>query len=133
MGKLLVVDDEIIVRDCVSASLLGMGYDVVEAMDGIEALQIVKTLQSEISMILMDIDMPRMDGITAAKLMKGTDPSAKIILMSGRFEQVLTDGIVDAFLPKPLGRKALSAVVQRLIGEQPVSPRGTLGAFVMVS
>jgi len=112
VSKLLVVDDEIMMRLCVTAILTAIGYDVVEAKDGVEALRVYQAMRSEIALIIMDIIMPRMDGIAATNAIKALEPSAKVILMSGTTEQLPTEAQADAFLSKPFRGKDLVEVVQ---------------------
>jgi len=121
MEKLLVVDDDELVRLCVTSILAAVGYDVVEAKDGLEALSVYQAFQEEVCLVIMDITMPRMDGISAAKIIKYTYPSSKVILMSGRPEPLPAEPMADAFLPKPFrSRELLEKVQQVLQGELPL-------------
>ncbi len=115
MRKILVVDDDDLVRLSVTAILAATGYEVVEAKDGLEALQLHKKLGSKIVLVIMDILMPRLDGISAAQMIKEIDPSAKVILMSGYSEQLPSDAKVDAFLPKPFRSKELLRTIQQVL------------------
>jgi len=115
VAKLLVVDDDEMMRVCVTAILTALGYEVVEAEDGLEALRVYQARRSEISLIIMDIMMPRMDGIAAAKLIKAADPSAKVILMSGHSESDAAEAQADAFVPKPFRVKDLLEAVQKVL------------------
>ena len=119
MGKLLVVEDEDLVRQCVTALLTSFGHEVLEAKDGVEALLTYQVLRAEITLVLMDINMPRMDGIAVARVLKCTDPNLKIILISGHTEQIPSGLGVTAFLPKPFLGSELAAVVQRVLSEAP--------------
>jgi len=118
MGKLLVVDDDEMMRVCVTAILAALGYDIVEAEDGLEALQVYQTRRAEISLIIMDIMMPRMDGIAATKVIKATDPTAKVILMSGHSEHDPAEAQADAFIPKPFRGKDLLELVQKVLQDE---------------
>jgi len=62
MASILAVDDSTSMRQMVSFTLKGAGYDVVEASDGLEALGIAKTRGFD--MVITDVNMPNMDGIT---------------------------------------------------------------------
>ena len=62
MASILAVDDSASMRQMVSFTLKGAGYDVTEAKDGQEALQIAKT--GKFNLVITDINMPNMDGIT---------------------------------------------------------------------
>jgi len=113
--KLLVVDDDEMMRICVTAILTTLGFDIVEAKDGLEALLVFQARRDEISLTIMDIMMPRMDGIAATKVIKASDPSAKVILMSGHSELDPTEAQADAFIPKPFRGRDLLALVQRVL------------------
>jgi len=115
MCLMLVVDDEELVRESVSAILSSLGHEILQANDGLEALRIYRSMQGEISLIIMDVVMPRMDGIAASKIIKTVNPSAKVILMSGYSEQFVADGSPDAFLPKPFRSKDLTVTIERVL------------------
>lgn len=113
MCLLLVVDDDDALREAMAAILAALGHDVLHARDGLEALHIHKAKHDQIHLILMDIKMPKMDGIAATKVIKETYPSAKIILMSGNPEHVPVEA--DAFLSKPFRSKDLFQIVHQTL------------------
>lgn len=115
MGTLLVVDDDEMMRECLTAILAASGHEIVSARDGVEALLIYKERRDEISLIIMDVMMPRMDGLAATKVIKAADPSAKVILMSGHSEQDPGEVQADAFIPKPFMGKDLLELVQKVL------------------
>lgn len=80
---ILVADDERMLRDMLSGFLSEYGYNVMLAEDGQEALEIYEANNDNIRLILMDIVMPRKDGISTYKDIKEAHPDAKILLMSG--------------------------------------------------
>ncbi len=65
MTTILAVDDSASMRQMVSFTLKGAGYDVIEAVDGVDALQKAKTKKTDL--VLADVNMPNMDGITLIK------------------------------------------------------------------
>ena len=69
MAKILAVDDSASMRQMVSFTLQGAGYDVIEASDGQEALDKAKT--QSVDLVLSDVNMPVMDGITLIKNLRG--------------------------------------------------------------
>ena len=74
--KVLIADDEKLIRDVIKEYCLGSGYEVLEAVNGIEAVEKAK----DADIIVLDIMMPKMDGFTAYKLIKaikGSDFNAK--------------------------------------------------------
>lgn len=115
MGKLLVVHDNEMMRICVTAILTTLGYDIVEAKDGLEALLVYRARHAEISLVIMEVTMPRMDGIAAAKVIKTVDPSAKVILMSGNAGHDLAGAQADAIIAQPFRGKDLLEVVQKVL------------------
>jgi CheY-like chemotaxis protein len=124
-GTVLVVDDEAVVRNCVAEIFGVMGFEVIQACDGLEALEVYQAQRGVITLVFMDITMPRMDGITSTQKIRAINPSAKVILSSGGFaEHLLSDAKPDAFLPKPYSHATFCDVVRRVIqtGLSPDSP-----------
>jgi CheY-like chemotaxis protein len=79
-----VVDDETAVRDLAKCALESNGYDVLLAVDGLEAIQRVET-HPEIRAVLLDLTMPRMGGDTAASRIRALRPELPVLLSSGYF------------------------------------------------
>ena len=79
----LVVDDEEMIRALASEILSPYGYKVIEAKDGEEAVSIYNSMPSDVDLVLMDVIMPKMDGIKAAQKILSLDPMAKILFCSG--------------------------------------------------
>ncbi|HVE98948.1 MAG TPA: response regulator [Mycobacteriales bacterium] len=119
--RVLVVDDDPVIRQLVCVNLELEGFDVVTAEDGLDALEKAKALQPEI--MTLDIMMPRLDGWeTAARLHADPETShIKVILLSARAQEAdLRRGKglgVDAYLTKPFDPDDLIDTVRRLIGE----------------
>jgi CheY-like chemotaxis protein len=113
MGLLLVVDDDETVRESVAAILDSGGHQIILARDGQEAMQKYRARADQIDLVLMDVIMPKLDGIAAARAIRAAHPSARIILMSGCLEQVPPEA--DAFLPKPFRSRELFEAVQRVL------------------
>jgi CheY-like chemotaxis protein len=112
--KLLVVIEDEMMRICVTAILDALGYEIVEAKDGLEALLIYRARRAEIALIIMGIIMPRMDGIAATKVIKATDPTAKVILM-GHPDHDLSEVPADAFIYKPFKAMDLKEAVRKVL------------------
>src|SRR5512142_1713458 len=66
MARILAVDDSPAMRQMVSVTLRSAGHDVVEAFDGVEALDIAKQ-QAAVDLVITDVNMPNMDGITLVR------------------------------------------------------------------
>ncbi|CCQ74103.1 PAS domain-containing sensor histidine kinase [Magnetospira sp. QH-2] len=116
VGRVLLVEDEEAVRLFGARALSLKGYDVLEAADGEQALEIVQGLDEPLDMIISDVVMPGMDGQTLIKLVRHEMPSVKTILISGYAEDAIPEEIGRDpsihFLPKPFSLKQLAAKVK---------------------
>ena len=119
MSKLLVVDDESKIRAVIREYSEFEGYEVTEASDGMEALNLVK--ESDYDLIIMDIMMPKLDGYSACKEIRKIK-NTPIIMLSARgeeydklfgFELGIDDYVVKPFSPKELMAR-VNAVISRL-------------------
>ena len=102
---ILVVDDEDSIRDITKTSLESHNYKTLTACDGVEAIAIYAEHQEQISVVLTDMVMPTMDGITTIRTLKKINPDVKIIAVSGLASgdklNLINKMGVQAFLPKP--------------------------------
>ncbi|NJM69558.1 MAG: PAS domain S-box protein [Scytonema sp. RU_4_4] len=80
---ILIVDDEEIIRETTKTSLEKYNYKTLLARDGIEAIAIYAKRKDEISVVLMDLMMPNLDGLTTIHIMQRMNPQVKVILTSG--------------------------------------------------
>lgn len=80
------------------------GFAVVEAEDGCHALEVIRNLQGNVSLLLSDVEMPKLDGSSLSKAVKETYPSIIVLLMSGTFRPEQLDcHSLGGFKPSPLG------------------------------
>ena len=114
-GRVLLVEDEDVVRSFAVRALTRQGYEVLEASDGLEALDVMAEQDGNIDIVVSDVVMPAMDGPTMLKEMRKTNPDIKIIFVSGypneAFQQALGEETF-AFLPKPFSLPQLAAKVK---------------------
>lgn len=82
MARILVIDDDDILRGSIADVLLASGYLVAEAQNGAEAIEII-TQQGEFDVILSDVKMPHMDGIAFLKEVKARYPTISIVMLTG--------------------------------------------------
>ncbi len=115
-GRVLLVEDEDIVRSFAVRALKRQGYEVLEASSGVEALEIMAANEGRIDIVVSDVVMPEMDGPTMATEMRKANPGLKIIFVSGypreHFDTSLDKDQHFAFLPKPFSLPQLAAKVK---------------------
>ncbi|MDZ4289488.1 MAG: response regulator, partial [Prosthecobacter sp.] len=80
---ILVVDDEDGIRDVIAETLREQGYRVLTAADGVEAIALHSQHRHDIKVVLTDLMMPSMDGLTMTRILKRLDPAIKIIASTG--------------------------------------------------
>ncbi len=130
----LVVDDEELFRLCLCAHLEKSGYRVLSAPDGEKALALVNDHRPDI--VLMDIEMPRIDGLTALRRLRRAHPRVPVILCTahGRVEAAIKAARLGAraFLTKPFDLREASQTVAKVLAESRATrdgPPGVAGAF----
>jgi len=117
-GTVLLVEDEESVRRFAARALRRQGYLVLEAGNGLEALQAKAGHDGVVDLVVSDIVMPEMDGPTLLKELRKTNPDLKIIFMSGYADDALSSldsGEEFAFLSKPFQLADLVTAVKELI------------------
>jgi len=100
---ILVVDDEASILEITKASLESYNYRAIVASDGIEAIALYAQHKNEISLVLLDMMMPLLDGTTTIRTLRKIDPSVKIIAVSGfgGSDRQASAAGVEIFLSKP--------------------------------
>ncbi|BDU76625.1 hybrid sensor histidine kinase/response regulator [Mesoterricola sediminis] len=114
-GRVLLVDDEEIILESTGAVLASLGFEVVAARDGQEALEAFSAPGADWALVLMDLTMPRMDGATAFRAMRDLKPGVPVILSSGYDRQALEGAQPAAFVQKPYRVKELGALVRDVL------------------
>jgi DNA-binding response OmpR family regulator len=120
LGRVLVVDDDDVIRQLITVNLELEGFEVETAMDGQDCLDKVKDVRPDV--VTLDIMMPRLDGWeNAVKLREDPDTAdVKVVLLSARAQEAdVQRGSrigVDAYLTKPFDPDELITVVRRLAG-----------------
>jgi two-component system, cell cycle sensor histidine kinase and response regulator CckA len=116
---ILLVEDEEAVRSFAARALRMRGYNVLEASGGEEALEIVRSDDAKIDLIITDVVMPNMDGPTMVRHVKQLKPNLAVIFMSGYAEEAFRRNDQNSedihFLPKPFGLKQLAAKVKEVL------------------
>jgi nitrogen-specific signal transduction histidine kinase/CheY-like chemotaxis protein len=115
-GTILLVEDEPALRGVAKKLLEKLGYQVLEAANGEQALELYAEKNGDIDLVLLDLIMPGLNGLQTLERLRGLDPQVKIILCSGRAdteEEDLPDGV--SFMPKPFPLEILSQKVAAVI------------------
>jgi two-component system cell cycle sensor histidine kinase/response regulator CckA len=114
-GTILLVEDEDGLRSLNARGLRSRGYSVIEASNGIEAMEALDEKDGAVDLVVSDVVMPEMDGPTLLREMRKRNPNLKIIFVSGYAEEAFDKSLPEneqfAFLPKPF---ALSALVEKV-------------------
>jgi len=118
-GKVLIVDDEPLVRKTAARILERAGYEVELAIDGEQGVRRFQNAAGEIDLVLMDLTMPRMDGVEACAQMRTSGSTTPVLVMSGYSEQdtvrKFAEGSVAGFLQKPFQPEHLLGQVKRIL------------------
>lgn len=115
---ILVVDDESRMRKLIKDFLAVKGYKILEAADGEKALEVFETEKDKISLILLDVMMPKLDGWSALRQIRQTSKVPIIMLTARGEEQDELFGFelgVDEYISKPFSPKILVARVEAII------------------
>lgn len=121
-GTLLIVDDEQMIQETLKGMLEKLNYRVFFAENGRQAVNVYKSKSKEIDAILMDIQMPVMDGVEAAQKILELNPQAQIIFSSGyaeakNFEKLRKMGY-KLFLKKPYKIGSLADIIQKALSKK---------------
>ncbi len=118
-GKILLVDDEELVRKVVVTLLKHLGYQVTAASDGMEAVAYYRDHGNELALVVLDMVMPGMNGRECFRALREINPSVKAILVTGYDQnhaaQELLDEGVQGFIQKPYALAEFSKVVAEAI------------------
>ncbi len=117
-SRLLVVDDEESVRKFTAGALADAGYEVTQAVDGPEALQIAQR-HGPFELCVVDLIMPMMNGDEVARLLRCADPDVKVLYFTGYSDQLFKQTTFlsanEAFLDKPVSIDGLLEAVSLLL------------------
>jgi len=116
-GTVLVVDDEPLVRAFAAEGLQGLGYNVLVAENGRQALELYQRHRAEIGGVLLDLIMPDLSGLETYRRMRALDPLVHVVFASGYSTGEILRSAPDArsaaFIGKPYTLQGLSAVLRK--------------------
>jgi len=118
--SILVVDDELLIRDLLYDFFTGQGWSISVAENGEKALEVLN--EKSIDLILSDIKMPEMDGLTLASRVRQTHPNLPVVLMTG-FPSVETAvsalrNRVEDYVIKPFNMNQLYKLIESKLAEK---------------
>jgi two-component system cell cycle sensor histidine kinase/response regulator CckA len=118
ISRILVVDDEPVVRRFAARVLTAEGFLVYEAADGVDALRLLQEEAPDVDAVLSDIVMPRLNGVELLQVLSTTHPQVPVLLMSG-FASAQLEGMgiaaPCAILLKPFPAEHLVEEVRRCL------------------
>jgi PAS domain S-box-containing protein len=119
-GLVMLVDDEEIIRSIASAMLRELGFDVMTARDGREAVELFSGNRERIAFVVLDLTMPHMSGEEAFREMRRIDPEVRVIMSSGYNEYEVTQKFMGkglaGFIQKPYSLSTLMDVIRNMPG-----------------
>ena len=122
-GKILVVDDEDVFREMMKDVLAYLGYDVLASENGQEGIQVYKEHQEEIDLVILDMNMPVMDGKEMFRILKKINPNVRALLatgfaLDGEVQELMTEGVMG-FIQKPFMIEDISKAIDALMKIEP--------------
>ncbi|MCK5782847.1 MAG: cache domain-containing protein [Desulfobacterales bacterium] len=120
-AKILLIDDEEIIRAGVACLLDDMGYEVITAVDGMDGIDIFREKNEEIDLIIVDMIMPNMNGSETFYKLREIDSSCKVLLASGftddeNIEKLRQSGL-NGFISKPFRDEELSKLMDVVLAQ----------------
>lgn len=117
--RILLVEDEKMMRDVTVSMLEYLGFEVVSTLDYDEAISIMESEQDKISLLITDVIMPKGNGFDLSKKIKEINPAIKVLFMSGYSENVISEhGIIDEninFIKKPFELDEFGDVIRNIL------------------
>ncbi len=108
LGTILIAEDDVLLRRMLRRALTSHGWSVVEAVDGLDALELLRG--TAVNLVLTDVDMPRMGGRELTLAVNARLPGLPVVLMSGN-PLVDTSDVSPWFIPKPFAPKTMERVL----------------------
>jgi len=121
MATILVADDDLALRQTMRAVLRKAGYSVLLAQDGIEAVELFERHADDVSLVVLDLVMPRMGGREARERITATRPATRFLFISGSRGTGGSSTFIEeerlSFLPKPFDAQLLLGHVHSVLAQ----------------
>ena len=119
---ILIVDDHETIWDFLIEALQRLGYSVLLAENGLDAIEIYQENPNEIDLVLLDMVMPKLGGHQTFYKIREIDPDAKVLLSSGYVSEEEVNDLLEqgakGFLPKPHRISVMATEVRRILDEK---------------
>jgi len=119
---ILIVDDHETIWDFLIEALQRLGYSVLLAENGLDAVEIYQENPNEIDLVLLDMVMPKLGGHQTFYKIKELDPDAKVLLSSGYVSEEEVNDLLEqgakGFLPKPHRISVMATAVRKILDEK---------------
>jgi CheY-like chemotaxis protein len=119
VSRILVIDDEEILRRMLREMLESLGYEILDAADGYEGIEMIEKNPGGIHLVILDVKMPRISGSDAFRLIRKADPEIKVLLTTGygrsQDVQALLDLGANGVIEKPFSLATLGKTVGKLL------------------
>ena len=118
---ILILDDEEDIRNIIRQQLDGTGFEILEASDAEQAMEILQDYALTVDVIICDVRMPKINGVEAVAYFRREHPTKPIIILTGYPDldlavEFMKNGVVD-FLVKPVEKAKLIAAVKKAAGD----------------
>lgn len=117
--KVLIVDDELLIRTLFSRLIDKLGYDTMTASNGEEAIEVFSTKKDEIDAVILDMVMPDINGDKVFQHLREIDPQIKILLSTGYSEDDSIEDLIAtgnaSFIQKPFTIETITPVLKKLL------------------
>ncbi len=117
--RVLVVDDEPEVTFALQAFFLGKGYEMLTALEGLQAMRLLR--QHPIDLVILDMKMPGVNGVEVLKFIHAQSPPTKVVVVTAydvQFQELVEQLGVDGFLIKPFGIQALTSTIEEVLARE---------------
>ncbi|WP_167505857.1 response regulator [Desulfosediminicola flagellatus] len=115
LPTILIADDDAIFLGIAAAMIRNMGYPVITALNGVDAVELFTTNKKNIGMVLLDINMPEMNGVDAFQHIRTLCQEVKVVIVSGCLNDTKREQLSPlsptAYIDKPISFDALSGVL----------------------
>jgi two-component system cell cycle sensor histidine kinase/response regulator CckA len=112
-GVIMVVEDEQMVREVLESALIGLGYQVVSAVDGEDALRVYQEHRHRVTGVILDLKMPKKGGVEVFREIRALDPQVPVLICSGYGDNEEAQGLISqgarGLLAKPFHMSELAA------------------------